>query len=181
MRSVQVTRGLTIGAVVFALAAAVSGQARPASTPAVNPDEQLLAEVRALRAEIADAANTAMRAQLLAMRLQLQEQRIGVIVRQLGDVQERRRGNDRVKDALAAQMKMFEGMTKEESAGKSEEIEQFLGPLRAQLGALENTDATLTAEETSISTMLAEEQARWNSFNAQVEELERATMRKPPR
>jgi chromosome segregation ATPase len=181
MRSLEAYRGAAIVAVMLGLVVVVSGQTRPASPPPAASDGQLLAEVRALRAEIADAANAAMRAQLLAMRLQLQEQRIGVIVRQLGDVQERLRSNDRAKEALAAQLKMFEGMPREESAEKSEEVDQVLGPLRAQLGVLENSDATLKAEEANISNLLAQEQARWNSFNAQVEELERAAMRKPPR
>jgi chromosome segregation ATPase len=181
MRSVEAFRGLTIAAAVVGLAAAVSGQARSASTPPGTSDEQLLAEVRALRAEIAEAANTAMRAQLLAMRLQLQEQRIGVIARQLSDVQERLRSNDRAKESLAAQVTMFEGMMKEESTEKSDELEHVLGPLRLQLGGLEKSEEALKAEETSISNLLTAEQSRWASFNAQVEELERAAIRKAPR
>jgi hypothetical protein len=181
MGSVKGSRGLLIGVFACACVAAVAGQVRQPPASAGTPDEQLLAEVRALRAEIAEAANAAMRAQLLAMRLQLQEQRIGVIVRQLSDVQERVRSNDRAKDALAAQMKMFEGMAKTESQEKSDEFSPMLEPLRAQLAILETSDQSLKAEEASISGMLAQEQARWSNFNAQVEELERAAIRKPPR
>jgi hypothetical protein len=181
MRSVEGYRGAAVVAVMLGLVVVASGQTRPASPAPAAPDERLLAEVRALRAEIADAANTAMRAQLLGMRLQLQEQRIGEIVRQLGDVQERLRANDRAKDALSAQMTMFEGLPKDESAEKSGEAEQVLGPLRAQLGVLEQSEGSLKAEEANISNLLTQEQARWTSLNAQVEELERAAMRQPPR
>jgi chromosome segregation ATPase len=181
MRSRNAYGGFLIGIFVCACVAAAAGQGGQPPARAATSDEQLLAEVRALRTEIADAANAAMRAQLLAMRLQLQEQRIGVIVRQLSDVQERIRTSDRAKDALATQMKMFEGMAKEESQEKNEELHPVIEPLRAQLAVLETSDQSLKAEEANISTMLAQEQARWSSFNAQVEELERAAIRKPPR
>jgi hypothetical protein len=180
MRSVDGYRSFAIAVFVCACVAAVAGQARQPPAPA-TADEQLLAEVRALRTEIADSANAAMRAQLLGMRLQLQEQRIGVIVRQLSDVQERVRSNDRAKDALAAQMRMFEGMVKTESQEKGEEFDRVIEPLRAQLAILETSDQSFKAEEASISSMLAQEQARWSNFNAQVEELERAAIRKPLR
>ena len=84
------------------LAAAVSGQGRQPATPA----DELLAEVRALRAEVNNAARAGMRAQLLGMRLQLQEQRIGVVSRQLTEVQERLRANQQAQTALAAQREM---------------------------------------------------------------------------
>ena len=88
---------------VLLLAAAVSGQGRQPATPA----DELLAEVRALRAEVNNAARAGMRAQLLGMRLQLQEQRIGVVSRQLAEVQERLRANGQTQTTLAAQLKMF--------------------------------------------------------------------------
>lgn len=175
-------RGLLIGGFVFGCLVTVAAQVRQPPAVAGTSDEQLLAEVRALRAEIAEAANAAMRAQLLAMRLQLQEQRIGVIVRQLSDVQERIRANDRAKDALAAQLKTFEEMTAAtEPQEKVEELKHIVEPLRQQLGILEKSDLSLKAEEANISSMFASEQARWSTFNAQVEELERAAISKPPR
>ena len=181
MRRLDGARACVAGALILGCVAVVSGQGRQPA-PAGTSEEQLLAEIRGLRAEIAEIANAAMRAQLLAMRLQLQEQRIGVIVRQLSDVQERIRSNDRAKDALAAQLKMFEEMTTtKESQEKAEEFKHFVEPLRQQLGILEKSDLSLKAEEANISSMLASEQARWSTFNGQVEELERAAIQKPPR
>jgi chromosome segregation ATPase len=181
MRSVKACGGFVLGVFVCACVVTLAGQARQPPSPDGTSEEQLLAEVRALRTEIAESANAAMRAQLLGMRLQLQEQRIGVIVRQLSDVQERVRSNDRAKDALAAQMKIFEGMVKTESQEKAEEFDRVIEPLRAQLASLETSDQSLKAEEASISGMLAQEQARWSTFNAQVEELEQSVIRKSPR
>src|SRR5687768_3086933 len=100
----SVRRVAIVGSVVLLLAAAaVSGQGRQPATPA----DELLAEVRALRADVNNAARAGMRAQLLGMRLQLQEQRIGVVSRQLTEVQERLRANSQAQATLAAQLKMF--------------------------------------------------------------------------
>src|SRR5689334_5158762 len=88
---------------VLLLAAALSGQVRQPGTPT----DELLAEVRALRADINNSTRAGLRAQLLGMRLQLQEQRIGVVSRQLTEVQERLRANAQAQTALTAQLKAF--------------------------------------------------------------------------
>jgi hypothetical protein len=137
---------------------------------------ELLAEVRGLRAEINQAAQAGMRAQLLGMRLQLQEQRIAVVSRQLTDVQERLRGNERARGPLAAGLKMFADQTKETSDKAGLDI--VFGPLKSQLEELDKSDQQLRAEEADLSRLLAQEQSRWTSFNAQIEELERASAAK---
>ena len=158
---------------VLLLAAAVSGQGRQPATPA----DELLAEVRALRAEVNNAARAGMRAQLLGMRLQLQEQRIGVVSRQLTEVQERLRANQQAQATLAAQLKMFSGMGLEDPAKEDEAAEGFghiLAPFKGHQAELERTDQRLKSEEADLQRLLAAEQSRWAGFNAQIEELERA-------
>ena len=157
---------------VLLLAAAVSGQGRQPATPA----DELLAEVRALRAEVNNAARAGMRAQLLGMRLQLQEQRIGVVSRQLTEVQEGLRANQQAQASLAAQLKMFAGLGLADPA-KQDEAEGFgpiLAPFKGHQAELERTDQRLKSEEADLQRLLAAEQARWTGFNAQIEELERA-------
>ena len=156
---------------VLLLAAAVSGQGRQSASPA----DELLAEVRALRAEVNNAARAGMRAQLLGMRLQLQEQRIGIVSRQLAEVQERLRANQQAQTTVAAQLKMFPWTA--EPAPQGEEAEAFaqlLAPLKGHVAELERTDQRLKNEEADLQRLLAAEQARWTGFNAQIEELERA-------
>jgi hypothetical protein len=171
----SVHRIAIVGSVaVLLLAAAVSGQGRQPATPA----DELLAEVRALRAEINGAARSGMRAQLLGMRLQLQEQRIGVISRQLAEVQERLRANGQARATLAAQLKMFPWFDPaEQGAKKKDEEEGFamiLAPFKAHMSELDQTDQRLKVEEADLQRLLAAEQSRWTGFNAQIEELERA-------
>jgi hypothetical protein len=173
----SVHRIAIVGSVaVLLLAAAVSGQGRQPATPA----DELLAEVRALRAELNNAARSGMRAQLLGMRLQLQEQRIGVLSRQLAEVQERLRANGQARATLASQLKMFPWFDPAEQGAKTrnkDEEEGFamiLAPFKAHVAELDQTDQRLKVEEADLQRLLAAEQSRWSAFNAQIEELERA-------
>ena len=167
----SVHRTAIVGTVaVLLLAAAVSGQGQqPAS-----PTDELLAEVRALRAEVNNAARSGMRAQLLGMRLQLQEQRIGVLSRQLAEVQDRLRANAQAQTTLAAQLKMFPWMDSAEKHDAAEGFAQLLAPFKGHVAELEQTDQRLKSEEADLQRLLAAEQSRWSAFNAQIEELERA-------
>ena len=155
---------------VLLLAPPVSGQGRQPATPA----DEVLAEVRALRADINAAARSQMRAQLLGMRLQLQEQRIGVVSRQLAEVQERLRANGQAQATVAAQLKLFPWMNSAEGNDAEEGIGQIFAPFKGHLAELERTDQQLKGEEADLQRLLAAEQARWTAFNAQIEELERA-------
>jgi hypothetical protein len=160
---------------VLLLAASVSGQGRQPATPA----DELLAEVRALRAEVNNAARSGMRAQLLGMRLQLQEQRIGVVSRQLAEVQERLRANGQAQTTLAAQLKMFPWADASTQDEAGEAFAQILAPFKGHQAQLEQVDQRLKNEEADLQRLLAVEQSRWAGFNAQIEELERAAAAGP--
>lgn len=158
-------------AVAFGLAAGPAGQA---GQPARTQMDELLAEVRALRADLDRAAAASMRGQLLGMRLQLQEQRITAIARQLSDVQQRLRENAQARGALQGSMKMLAGMKDDDSPGNAEAMKFFAGPFKQQLAGLDASDAELKAEETQLMGQLHDEQNRWSTFNGQIEEMERA-------
>jgi chromosome segregation ATPase len=158
-------------AVAVGFGAAVSGQAGQSGAPARTQMDELLAEVRALRADLDRAAAASMRGQLLGMRLQLQEQRISALGRQLSDVQQQLRANAQARSALLGPMKMLTGG----DPAKAEEMEAILGPLKQQLAALDKSDGELKAEETSLTGQLHDEQSRWSAFNGQIEEMERAS------
>ena len=173
----SVHRVAILGSVaVLLLASAVSGQGRQPATPT----DEVLAEVRALRAEINAAARSQMRAQLLGMRLQLQEQRIVVVSRQLADVQERLRANGQAQTTVAAQLKMFPFLdAAKENDPEEEGIAQIFAPFKAHMAELARTDQRLRVEEADLQQQLAAEQGRWTAFNAQIEELERAAAGRP--
>lgn len=173
LRSLCRTVGI-VGAVVIGLVGVVSGQARPA------PPDELLAEVRALRAEINQAAGTSLRAQLLVARLQLQEQRINTVARQLADVQERLASTERALVPMTTRLKhAHEEPPAEVSAEQRRDMEQHRQFLKAQLEQMRKLEQGLRGQEASLSAHLAESQSRWSEFNERLDELERMLPTRP--
>ena len=159
------------------LSAGVSGQAGQPAAPARTQMDELLAEVRAIRADLDRAAATSLRGQLLGMRLQLQEQRISTIARQLSDVQQRLRDIAQARVSMLGPLKMFAGMKEPgqpDDPGNAAMMKMVLEPLKAQLAALDKSEAELKVEESALTGQLHDEQNRWSAFNAQIEEMERA-------
>jgi chromosome segregation ATPase len=142
---------------------APAGPARPASM------DDLVAEVRALRADIQQMADSSIRAQLLVARLQVQEQRIAGIARQLSETEEQMRALEGARNPFLTEvLKNFDKQT----PGNPDEPNPFAG-LKAQLEKFENGDPVLIERQANLSRQLADEQARWVGFNTQLEELER--------
>lgn len=162
--------GIAVLGMALLLGTALSGQTPSPSSSA--PLSEIVAELRALRVELAQSRAASTRAQLLAIRLQLQEQRIATVARQLSDVQQRLGDNQQSKATLAAQMKLFEQEFKER--GDKEELGHVGVTLRAQLAQLATAEQQLQAQEASLSQLLSEEQGRWMQFNEKIEQLEKA-------
>jgi chromosome segregation ATPase len=167
---------LTLGIVTV-----VSAQTNtPPSAPSVSMEE-LLAEVRSLRAEVRRAADTSIRAQLLVARLQLQEQRIDSLSRQLAETQRHLSDNERARSAMAAPLAMFTKNENQESAAERDGLDHVLGPLKAQLDQLERSDRDLQSQQTQLTNLIAEEQSRWTMFNAMLDELSKPAEARPSR
>jgi chromosome segregation ATPase len=157
---------LFIGAVLLGSAALASAQTSVPPRPATLAD--VVAEVRALRADIQQMQGAGVRAQLLIARLQVQEQRIAGIARELAQTEEQIRGLEAARNPFTD--RMLQELSKESS--KPEEAE-FQAMLKGQLERIQNGDPALNERVASLSRLLAEEQARWAAFNAQLEALER--------
>jgi chromosome segregation ATPase len=161
MRKYFVGAALVSGATVL-VCAQTPTPARPATL------DDVVAEVRALRADMLELQEASVRAQLLVARLQVQEQRIAGIARDLAQTEEQIRGLEAARNPFADEM--LKDLSKE--SAKPEEAE-FAAALRAQLEKLQNGDPVLKERRDSLTQLLAEEQARWTAFNAQLEALER--------
>ena len=174
-RMTRVSCAVIAGGLLALGAAVVSGQTgQPPASPR-TPMDELLVEVRAIRADLDRAAAASLRGQLLAMRLQLQEQRLAAISRQLSDVQERLRANQQARTSLAGMLSMFAGNKEQASSEERQQMNMMFAPLKQQLAALDKADIDLKAEESALIGQLQEEQNRWTAFNGLVEELERAS------
>lgn len=167
---------LTLGIVTV-----VSAQTNTPPSAPRGPMEELLAEVRSLRAEVRRAADTSIRAQLLVARLQLQEQRINSLTRQLVETQRQLSDNERARGAMAAPLAMFARDGNQQSAEEREGFDVVLGPLKAQLQQLERSDRDLQSQQTQLTNLIAEEQSRWTMFNAMLDELSKPVEARPSR
>lgn len=147
---------------------ALLGQA-PSTSPRPASMDDVVAEVRALRAEMRQATESGLRAQLLVARLQVEEQRIAGLARQLSETEQQ------IRSLEGARNPWLEQMMKELDKNPPEpgEADMFAG-LRAQLQTIQNGDPVLKDRQAALSRQLADEQARWVAFNAQLEALEKA-------
>ena len=149
----------------------LAGQSSSVTPPRAASLDDVVAEVRALREDLRGTAETGLRAQLLVARLQVEEQRIDGLARQLSDTEQQIRALEGARNPWLTQMlKEFDKQPRDPA-----EPDLFAG-LRAQLETIENGDPALKERQASLSRMLADEQARWVAFNAQLEALEKAVV-----
>jgi membrane-bound lytic murein transglycosylase len=155
-----------MGLVLLGSATLASAQTSAPPRPATLDD--VVSEIRAMRADLQKMQEASLRAQLLVARLQVEEQRIAAIARDLAETEEQVRGLEAARNPFVE--KMLNDFSKEPPEGENAE---FAALLKAQLEKLQNGDPVLKERHASLSQRLAEEQARWAAFNAQLEALER--------
>jgi uncharacterized coiled-coil protein SlyX len=160
-------------AITFVVAAVASGQtARPAATI-----DDLLAEVRGLRAEINQVAAAGIRAQLLVTRLSLQEQRIRTLADQLAEAQKVLRTSEADHRARSAHLKRVEDSLRDGTASftRSAEFEAMLAHLREEVDRSGREEQALRAQEQELLKALSGEEKLWIDFNSRLDELERVS------
>jgi chromosome segregation ATPase len=167
-------------AIIGVLAVAASAQA----TRATNADgmDQLLSEVRGLRAEVAQAAGASMRMQLLLARLSLQEQKIAVLNRQASELQRQLTNLSRDRGTNSEH---FERLTTalgsaEIPANERSQVNFEISLLKTRIAEQEQEEQRLQAQAAEVSDVIAAEQGRWMDFNRRLDELERS-LQAPPR
>ncbi len=157
-----------------AVIAGITISAAQTATPSGStnsPIDQLLAEVRGLRAEVNQAASASVRAQLLVARLQLQEQRINVLAGQLAEVRRLITAAESGQTRMANQLKSLEDSSRSENLVP--EQQKDIEMMKAQLAQTQREEQQLRMQETELSIQLTVEQGRWIDFNARLDELER--------
>ena len=196
--TVKVILGLMAAAVICVVLARdsmVSAQQRPAAEPArTDVNAALLAEVRGLRADLAQSNQAGLRAQLLVARVQLQEQRIMYFDRRRADLAARTAEAAEKTRQVSAELAESEdrlrqmrsgspdntfpfpvgAIPKEQLAGLLQMFEEQVKKLKVDVQAAFELEQRLRSEEADVLSVLAAEQGRWNDFNARLDELERA-------
>jgi septal ring factor EnvC (AmiA/AmiB activator) len=151
---------------------AVSGQNQaPPSDMAT-----LLAEVKALRADIGQVAAASIRMQVLVARVSLQEQRIASVGRQLTEVETQLRTVTEEKATFEEKAKdMEEVIAHVRGQGKdTASAEDMREQLKREVEAKARLEQQLRLQTTELQNVLAVEQGRWSDFNNRLDELERS-------
>jgi ribosome-associated translation inhibitor RaiA len=159
------------GAVIIG-AVALSGQAqRQAATL-----DDVLNEIRALRADLRQTTRASTEVQLLTVRLQLQEQRLGVLSNQRNDINARLAIETRLRAEAENRLQRFEEMkTRNQEVGISRaELDANENGEKQQMAIHRDAELQLRAQESQLSTEIANEQNRWQAFNSRLDELERS-------
>jgi hypothetical protein len=174
--------GIIVCATVIAVMTARPAAQVPAAARADSGDAAvaaLVAEVRALRADMATASRNQLRAQMLLGRVQMQEQRLAYLDKQRSEAA----------SALAMQQQMSAAMSMGMPADgtnpcanlppqarpeEKRDCEANFAGRRAQVTAQQAREQQLRTAETDLANALQTEQARWSEFNAQLDELERS-------
>ena len=172
MRHLKVA--LTVGVVLIVVAMASAQTPRPPASPETDAVAALTAEVRALRAELAERGRTSLRLQLLTARLQAQEQRIIYLDRGRTDASTRRGGAEQARNDVATQVQMFSKPDRSRLSDQQiRDFEWMLDDAKRRLSDQNRVVQQAQEEENEAIDALREEQDRWGDFNARLEELDR--------
>ncbi len=157
-------------ALLVGIAALASAQGP--SNSASGGDAALLAEVRSLRAELAQAAAVSIRSQLLVARLQVQEQRVAGLGRQLLEL------DGQIAPIAQEVQELTTQLTRLSEATMPAEQQQELAGIRAELKRritdLQQREQQLRAQQLDVSNAVGAEQGRWIEFNNRLDEIERS-------
>jgi chromosome segregation ATPase len=158
------------GAVVVG-AATLAGQAQ--RQPATLED--VVNELRALRAELRQSSGGNARMQLLIARLGAQEQRIGVLVSQRANITPRLIEATRQREEVESQVKRLEDMNTRHlpSEVPPGDLEGMLENFKNTLARFRDAERQLRAQDDQLAAQIASEQNRWLDFSNRLDELER--------
>jgi chromosome segregation ATPase len=137
--------------------------------------DDLLAEIRGLRAEIRQAAGASIRTQLLVARLEVQEQRVNAVARQLADVQgplATIRQDVASKQAFIRQWEDAGARSADPAEQRS--VQHLMYQYRMDIEQLQEQERDLRGRESSLFATLTAEQNRWGQFNDRLDALERS-------
>jgi hypothetical protein len=152
-------------------------------TPAVQQPElmpALLDEVKAIRAEVGEAARMSTRSQLLLGRMQLQQLHLSRLDQQLAIASARRIAAAKDRAATAAELKELERRRQEEmSADQRTTVDADYRRLSAELQEQQSMEEQHRREEAELSGALTTEEERLRELTARLDALEMRLSQRP--
>ena len=159
-----------IAILVVAVTGGVTAQQRPAPSRAATLDD-VLEELRAFRSELRDSSATSLRGQLLLARLQLQEQRVNTIWRQLSEVEDKLQVSQK---EVAAPEHILKLMGVAPGTDPPPQLAPVIEMFKTQVAAAEKSNVDLQLRQAELTQLMTNEQSRWTTLNAEIEALEKA-------
>jgi hypothetical protein len=154
------------------LAAAVGAQsARPAATL-----DDLLAETRALRTDLNRVVTAGIRAQLLATRLSVQEQRVRTVADRIAEAQRSLAGAASERRARIAHLTQLQDLRRAGNlpAGQMGDVDEMMARLSQDLEHSTSNVQSLSDAEQELRRTLSAEQNLWGDISSRLDELERS-------
>lgn len=164
-------KGMLLVGIIAGVAAMMSAQG---TQPVQGSADALLAEVRALRAEIAHVASAGIQAQLLVARLQLQEQRALALARQHADTESAVNAAQITIAAERARVRQLEEVAARTAGQGRLSIQQAILDAGAQIEQQQSHELQLQKREMELRRALEDAQTRWTYFNDQLDALGRS-------
>lgn len=139
-----------------------------------STQEALIAEVRALRAEINHVTSAGIRTQLLIARLQIQEQRVLTVARQLADAQSALATVQSKINGERTRVRQLEDTESRATALGRPALQQAIFEAGAQIEQQQRQEQQLQTREIELRRAVDDAQARWVDFNDRLDALERS-------
>jgi hypothetical protein len=139
-----------------------------------SAQDALIAEVRALRAEINQVAGAGIRMQLLVARLQLQEQRVFTVARHLTDAQNALAASRARLAGEQARVRQLEEAASRASGQSLMTFQQAILEAAPQIEQQQRQELGLKARETELLRSVHDAQALWMDFNNRLDALEQS-------
>jgi hypothetical protein len=170
-RAIRLLTAIVVGTV--SVVAAQSALTTPSKDASFS--EELLTEIRGLRADFQQVARISVQAQLLVPRLQLQEQRINVVAKQLTEIRQLIGNKESGQIVKKDELRRLEEALRSGNIGVEEQraLEQNSRTVKTFIAQMQKEAQELRMQETELSNQLTAEQGRWLDFNSRLDEMER--------
>jgi predicted nucleic acid-binding Zn-ribbon protein len=163
-----------LGLGVFGALALGAAPSRQASQGGQDTLALLLTEVRGLRMAMEQLASAGPRVQLAVGRVQLQEQRVNSLLRRGDELRQAIGAAEDETTAVRGRVRRFqEALSRRVTPDERTELEGMIEGEKVNLARATAALQRLQAEEASIASQAATEQARWVEINQRLEELDR--------
>jgi len=137
--------------------------------------DDVVNEVRALRADLRQTTRASTQMQLLTARLSLQEQRLAVLSNQHNDIVAKLTVESSQRFQAEARVRDFEDLkTRSEPGVSRAELDDNEKAFQQQVSLHRGVERQLQAQESQLATEIANEQNRWQDFNSRLDDLEKS-------